>query len=237
LHVCLLAVELSRHLGFSREELEEIGAATLVHDIGKVFVPLAVLRKPAALDDAEFALVSRHPVDGAAVLASETGMPDCSALVAFEHHIHLDQSGYPTLQHPRELHPYSMIATVADVYDALTTARPYRPALTPHRSLEVMKEQFVGKLEPRLLERFIEMLGPYPWGTLLRVSDDLLVAITRPNRKAPDNPYSRAIHLSTESPTIDEEVPLRAVTSDARLEIVDPAEIGLDLIALLAGAK
>jgi hypothetical protein len=100
-----------------------------------------------------------------------------------------------------------------------------------------MREQFVGKLEPRLLEGFIEMLGPYPWGTLLRVSDDLLVAITRPNRTAPDNPYSRAVDLSTESPTIDEEVPLRAVTNDDRLHIVDPAEIGIDLISLLAGAK
>ena len=126
-----------------------------------------------------------------------------------------------------------LIAAVADVYDALTTARPYRPALAPHRALEIMAEEYVGRLEPRLLERFIEMLGPYPWGTVLRVSDDLLVVVTRPDQTIPDNPYSRAIHLSAGPPTVGEEVPLRELTSVSQLETVDPAEIGIDLPGLL----
>ena len=235
LHICILAIELGRELGLTREHLEELGTATLLHDVGKIFVPLEILRKPAKLDDREFAVMSRHPVDGALVLGPARGLPPVAAVVAFEHHMHLDHSGYPKMRRARALNMYSLMTSVVDVYDALTTMRPYRPPLPPRAALEVMREQYEGRLEPRLLRHFLHMLGPYPWGTMLRLPDDRLVVITRPNPTAPDNPLARVVEAGNGGARVlEEELPLHDLTTGLDgIEVVDPVSLGIDLTALL----
>jgi HD-GYP domain-containing protein (c-di-GMP phosphodiesterase class II) len=234
LHLCILSIELGRQIGLTREQLEELGVATLLHDVGKIFVPLEILRKPAALDEAEFATMSRHPVQGAAVLAPERELPEVAPVVAFEHHMHLDHSGYPRTPRPRPIHVYSLMASIVDVYDALTTMRPYRPPLPPHQALQVIREQYQGRLEPRLLAQFLRMLGPYPWGTLLQFSDGRFAVVTRPNLAAPEHPFARFIDASSGQPVVaEEEAPLDGVMAAGRFQIVDPLAVGLDLTGLL----
>ncbi len=236
LNICVLAGELGRQIKLSREHLEELGAAALLHDIGKVLVPLEVLRKPTALDKAEFQIMSRHPVDGAILLSREPRLPESAAVVAFEHHMHYDFSGYPRPTHPRTLHLFSLIATIADVYDALTSTRPYRPPLPPRRALEVMQQECRGHLEPRLFGHFVTMLGPYPWGTLLGLPDGRMAVVTRPNASRPDNPLARVIELEVGKPGIaDSEVPVRQLAARGEFEVLDPATLGIDLTALLHG--
>ncbi len=238
LHLCILAVELGRQMGLDRERLEEIGICTLLHDMGKVFVPLEVLRKPGALDEREFAVMSRHPVDGAAVLAVEPGLPGAAAVVAFEHHVHMDYSGYPKLRTPRPLHMYSLMASIADVYDALTTNRPYRPALPPNRALRIIGEQYTGRMEPSLLRHFLSMLGPHPWGSLLKLSDTRFALVTRPYPPEPEDPLARVIGLESGTAVIsEEEVHLRSLAEPQLLETVDPVALGLDLSKLLHQAQ
>ena len=234
LHICVLAIELARVLGLPRERLEELGTATLLHDVGKIFVPLEILRKPAKLDNEEFAVISRHPIDGALVLVRESDLPPVAAVVAFEHHMHLDHSGYPQMHYSRPLHMYSLMTSIVDIYDALTTVRPYRPPLPPKAAVQVMREQLATRLEPRLLSRFLAMLGPCPWGTLLRVGGDRLLVVTRPNPANPDNPLTRVIDAADGWRVVEEEVPLQEV--EPRLEmaqVVNPVELGIDLTALL----
>jgi HD-GYP domain-containing protein (c-di-GMP phosphodiesterase class II) len=234
LHICILAIELGREIGLPRDRLEELGTATLLHDVGKIFVPLEILRKPAKLDEQEFAVISRHPIDGALVLTRESELPPVAAVVAFEHHIHLDHSGYPKMRFPRPLHMYSLMTSIVDVYDALTTMRPYRPPLPPQTAVQVMREQLASRLEPRLLARFLEMLGPYPWGTLLRINGDRLAVVTRPNPIAPDNPLIRIIDLRDGGRVLEEEIPLRQIeTRLESLEVVDPVALGMNLTALM----
>jgi len=234
LHLCILSIELGRQIGLSRTQLEELGIATLLHDVGKIFVPLEILRKPTTLTEAEFATMSRHPAQGAAVLAGESGVPEVATVVAFEHHMHLDHSGYPKVRQPRPLHMYSLMASIVDVYDALTTMRPYRPALPPHRALEVIREQYQERLEPRLLRHFLHMLGPYPWGTLVRFSESRFAVVTRPNLAAPDHPFARLVEIISGRPALaEEESPLHGLADPGHFEIVDPLTVGLDLPALL----
>ena len=238
LHICVLALELGRGLGLAREQLEELGIATLLHDVGKIFVPLDILRKPVQLGEDEFAVMSRHPLDGAVALAREPELPPVAAVVALEHHMHLDHSGYPQMRRPRPLNMYSLMASIADVYDALTTMRPYRPQLPPHQAVAVMREQFVGRLEPRLLARFLEVLGPYPWGTVVRVDERRLAVVTRPNAAARENPFARVIELGYGLPRAhEEEVPLWELLGEtSRVEVVDPVALGINLTAVLHGA-
>ena len=120
-----------------------------------------------------------------------------------------------------------------DVYDALTTMRPYRPALPPQTAVQVMREQLATRLEPRLLARFLEMLGPYPWGTLLLLGGHRLAVVTRPNPIAPDNPLTRIIDPSG-GRVLDEEIPLREVEPRSdEIEVVDAVAMGINLTAMM----
>ncbi len=234
-HICILAIELGRQIGLERSRLEELGLATLLHDVGKIFVPLGILRKPGPLDDEEFSVMSRHPVDGAVALVREPQVPETASIVAFEHHMHYDHSGYPRVPRPRPLHLYSLIAGIADVYDALTTIRPYRPALPPLRAVEVMRSEQSGRLEPRLLSRFLAMLGPYPSGTLLGLPGERMAVVTRPNGDAPENPFVRRVEESAGGNRLSrEELPLQELSAaPGGITVLDPNALGLDLTALL----
>ena len=233
LHICILSIELGREIGLARAQLEELGTATLLHDVGKIFVPLEILRKPAKLDAEEFAVISRHPIDGALVLTRAPELPPVAAVVAFEHHMYLDHSGYPQMQRARPLNMFSLMTSIVDVYDALTTMRPYRPALPPQTAVQVMREQLATRLEPRLLARFLGMLGPYPWGTLLLLGGHRLAVVTRPNPIAPDNPLTRIIDTSG-GRVLDEEIPLREVEPRSdEIEVVDPVAMGINLTAMM----
>jgi HD-GYP domain-containing protein (c-di-GMP phosphodiesterase class II) len=238
LHICILGVELGRAVGLGRDALEELGTATMLHDVGKIFVPLNILRKPGRLTDEEFDVMGRHPIDGALVLVREPDLPVVAPLVAFEHHVHMDYSGYPKMRESRELNMYSLMTSVVDVYDALTTARPYRPPLTPQTAVEVMRKEYEGRLEPRLLQSFLDLLGPYPWGTLLRLDDERLAVVTRPNPADPENPMTRVIEVGEgEAKAAAETLPLRETARGAKaLEVVDPVALGIDLTELLHGS-
>lgn len=241
LHICILCLELGSSLGLERDKLEQLGVCAMLHDIGKIFVPLPILRKPAALSREEFEIIQQHPMNGALLLCRHENAPAMAPLVAFEHHLHYDFSGYPAVSRRRDLNFYSLLVGPADVYDALTTDRPYRPALSPLKALEVMHSQ-ASHFEPRILTRFTEMLGKHPAGSLVRLDDGRLAVVTRPNFKYIDNPFVRLLHWQGNQPLLEEaEFNLAAPdpghsnqphTIDS---IIDPATLGLNVSALLGG--
>lgn len=159
LNICLLALALGMAVGLDRARLQELGLAALLHDVGKAWVPLEILRKPERLNKDEFALIQRHPVDGAIYLSGQVDLPAAAAIVAFRHHLRYDQRGYPRLRWPAPADPYSLIVGLADTYEALTSDRPYRRTRSPREALQVMRNSATGQFEPRLLDVFGEMLG------------------------------------------------------------------------------
>ena len=158
LNVSVLAMALAEFLGMGPKDVRGFGVAGLLHDLGKVRIPKDVLTKPGKLTDEEWAIMRRHPVDGAKLIYESDRQLDLAATVAYEHHIMLNGGGYPERHFHRECHQASKIVHVCDVYDALRTKRPYREAWESERTLEHMLKGAGPDFDPEIINRFATMM-------------------------------------------------------------------------------
>lgn len=169
-NVTVLALLLGKELGFSRAELSELALGAMLHDIGKIYTPVEVLNKPQMLTTKEIEIIRRHPGDGYALLR---GNPQISARilqVAWAHHEKMDGSGYPRGLSGDQIHAWAKIVSIADVYDALTSERPYKRAYSPYLAYKIMRDFSQGKFDPQLLTGFFKDIAIYPIGTVLRTN-------------------------------------------------------------------
>ncbi|MBL8651440.1 MAG: HD-GYP domain-containing protein [Sphingopyxis sp.] len=168
--VCALMINFARHLKLGEEEVQALGVAGLLHDVGKVAITDAVLLKPGKLDGRERAMVEGHPAAGHALLSQSPDIPAAALEVALHHHEKMDGSGYPGGLSGEHLSLHARMGAICDVYDAVTSDRPYKAAWTPCEALTAMRS-WPGHFDTALLDRFADSLGIYPVGTLVRVSD------------------------------------------------------------------
>jgi HD-GYP domain-containing protein (c-di-GMP phosphodiesterase class II) len=170
-NVCIFSVALGKRLGFSKVQLYDLGMAALFHDIGKSRVPAEIINKPGALTDDEWRLIAAHPWLGALALFQLRGqqeLPYRSMLVAHEHHMKLDLTGYPRPIRPRALGMFSKIVAVADGFDAATSRRAYQTTpLSPAQVLAEMRDNHRRGMDPVVVKAFINLTGIYPVGTLV----------------------------------------------------------------------
>lgn len=158
LNVAVLSMGLAESLGCRPKEIRAIGVAGLLHDIGKIRIPLEVLTKPGKLNDEERAMMNQHPLDGARVIMQADEDVGMAATVAYEHHIMLNGGGYPPLHYNRECTMASRLVHVCDVYDALSTTRPYREAWPSEKVLSYLEERTGTEFDPELVGAFIRTL-------------------------------------------------------------------------------
>jgi HD-GYP domain-containing protein (c-di-GMP phosphodiesterase class II) len=158
LNVCLLNLAQASSLGIKDELLNDIGLAAMLHDIGKLFVPVEVLTKPGALTDDEWALMRAHPVKGAEFLLGHAGVPRLAVINAYEHHLRFDLGGYPRLREGWQQNLVSQMTTISDMYDALRTRRPYREPLSAELVLEQIIKYEGTQLHPLLAKNFKNMM-------------------------------------------------------------------------------
>jgi len=158
LNVSVLAMGLAEAMGCGARDVRAFGVAGLLHDIGKVRIPIEVLTKPGKLTDDEIRIMRAHPVDGARLLVQSDGELEMAAVVAYEHHIMLDGGGYPHTHFRRECTLASRLVHVCDVYDALRTNRPYRDAWSSERTIEYLKERAGSEFDPAVVRAFVGML-------------------------------------------------------------------------------
>ncbi len=158
-NVAMLSIGLSEELGLDGSIVRAIGTAALLHDIGKVKVPLDVLTKPGKLSDDEFALMKSHPVEGAKILSLRGSGHALSATVAYEHHIWFNGlGGYPSVSFKRDAHYASRVVHVCDVYDALCSKRPYRAAWSQSRALDLLRGLQGTELDAEIYPAFERMV-------------------------------------------------------------------------------
>jgi len=190
-NVSILSVALGHRLGFPKNALMELGLVALFHDIGKTDIPAEILNKPSKFTEDEWKLIKRHPVWGVSAILKMKGFDMTSvraAIVAFEHHIHEDSTGYPRTRRVEDLDLFARIVGIADQYDGMTSSRVYsRVPMPPDKALRLMMERSGTQLDPLLLKFFVNMVGVYPVGTLVML-DTKELGLVNGSTAMPDRP-------------------------------------------------
>ncbi|MDA8091661.1 MAG: HD-GYP domain-containing protein [Nitrospiraceae bacterium] len=170
-NVSILSVALGQRLGMDKKSLMELGLVALFHDIGKTIIPNEILNKPSSFDEQDWKIMRRHPLFGVRLIFRMKNFDSASiraAIVAYEHHIHPDGSGYPGVKQLSEMDLFSRIVAIADQYDAMTSSRVYaRTPMTPDKALAIIVKRGPAQLDPLLVKFFINLVGTYPVGTLV----------------------------------------------------------------------
>jgi putative nucleotidyltransferase with HDIG domain len=159
-NVAVLTMALADRLGLSPAFVRQIGVAALLHDIGKMKIPAAILNHPGQLTSEQVSLIRRHPEAGAEMLMNTPGVPQLAVVVAFEHHLQADGGGYPDVPRGWQIHLASAMTHVADVYDALRSNRPYRRGWPHDQIVEVMARDRDTVFPGPLLDVFLEHVAP-----------------------------------------------------------------------------
>jgi putative nucleotidyltransferase with HDIG domain len=192
-NVSILTMGQARALGIDGPLLREFGLAALMHDIGKVRTPLEILNKPDKLTDTEFAIMKRHTVEGAEILRKTPDMPALAPVVAFEHHLRLDGTGYPNDVTRSSLNVGTMLCSIADVYDAMRSQRKYQQAFPSERIIEVMKRNDGKQFDQHLVRRFTQLIGIYPVGNLVRLNTGEIAVVLKIFAPDPHRPQVRVL--------------------------------------------
>jgi putative nucleotidyltransferase with HDIG domain len=174
--VCALMVSLSRQLGLDEDQAREAGMAGLLHDIGKMAMPLEILNKTGALTDAEFTVIRSHPVRGYQMLKESGGVSAAALDVCLHHHEKMDGTGYPQKLKGEQISLLARMGSVCDVYDAITSTRPYKAAWDPAGSIQRMA-QWTGQFDPVVFKAFVMCVGIYPVGSLVKLESGRLAVV------------------------------------------------------------
>jgi len=181
--VCALMVALGRRIGLSEAECREAGQAGLLHDIGKAVMPLEVLNKPDKLTDAEFDVMRSHPVRGHELLQEGRAATAATLDVALHHHERIDGTGYPHQLPGEAIDRLARMGAICDVYDAITSNRPYKAGWDPASSIARMAG-WKGHFDPVLFAAFVQSLGIFPTGSLVRLESQRVAVVAEQNAAA-----------------------------------------------------
>jgi putative nucleotidyltransferase with HDIG domain len=178
-NVAIFSLAFGRHLGIEGRALERVGVAGLLHDLGKVRTAEAIIKKPGALTPDEIKIMQRHPELGAEIIEQMKGLDAETAEIVLHHHLRHDGTGYPVLPSGKEAHPHGQLVAIADCYDALTTTRSYQKARHPSEAVRMLRRLAGKAYAPGPTRSFIEMIGAYPVGELVRLSTNELAVVAR----------------------------------------------------------
>jgi putative nucleotidyltransferase with HDIG domain len=231
INVATLITIFAKHLRLDRAVIEEIATGALLHDIGKIKVDDQVLNKPGKLSDSEFEQMKQH-AQYSFDIVSEAGLSEISCQVAGFHHERLDGSGYPKGLSNGEISDFVRMASIVDVFDALTAERVYKKALTPIQAFKILREDSPRHFDERLLNEFIKCIGIYPVGSLVKLKSQKVGMVASSNPEQPLKPIVKVFYSAKSMYHIAvEDIDLAEKRCTDELEAaIKPEEFGLDLI-------
>jgi len=191
LNVSIIAAFLGKFLGLGEEEIRLLGLGALLHDLGKLHIPQEILQKSQPLTPEEYRIIEKHPVTALKILDEYAAIGGRIKNVAFEHHEKLDGSGYPRRLFGRDISLLAQITAVADIYEALTSDRPYRKALPLFEVVEYLMGNAGYKLDEKVVTTFVSHISPYQVGDVVRLSSGEEAVVARLNPILPFRPFVR----------------------------------------------
>jgi putative nucleotidyltransferase with HDIG domain len=240
-NVSILTMGQARGLGIDGPLLREFGMAALMHDIGKVKTPTEILNKPDKLTDDEFAIMKRHVVDGAEILRATPDIPSLAPVVAFEHHLRLDGTGYPHGVTRSNLNLATMLCGIADVYDAMRSQRKYQQAFPSERILAVLQRNDGKQFDQHLIRRFVQLLGIYPVGNLVKLDTGEAAIVLQVHAPDPYRPKVRILfaadgarlELPRDLNLWESEVDRKNGRASSVIAPLNPADYGIDPLSFI----
>ncbi|MCG5511940.1 HD-GYP domain-containing protein [Ectothiorhodospira shaposhnikovii] len=237
--VAALMMALARELKFDQAKVKEAGMAGLMHDIGKAAIPRAILNKPGRLTNYEFGVMKSHPRRGGEMLLSQGVSSDSVTLdVCLHHHEKMDGSGYPHGLAGDQISMQAKMGAVCDVYDAITSNRPYREGWDPSIAIQKMMSWAGGHFDQRIFQAFVKTLGIYPVGSLVRLSSGKLAIVMEQSEGSLLKPIVRTFYSVNRARKISPVVMdlSRPGCDESIIQREDPRDWGLtDVHALCFG--
>jgi HD-GYP domain-containing protein (c-di-GMP phosphodiesterase class II) len=171
-NVAVLSIVLGVSIGMSKDELFILGLGAILHDIGKIFIDNSILNKKGKLTEEEYNIIQKHAEYGYDYLRDTFEIPSAAYVAVLQHHEKFDGTGYPTMRDKDNISLYGRIIGIADVYDALTSNRPYRKALLPSEAMEYIMANGGIMFDINLTKKFVQKVAPFPVGTSVKLSND-----------------------------------------------------------------
>ncbi|MFN3389457.1 MAG: HD-GYP domain-containing protein [Allosphingosinicella sp.] len=232
--VCALMIRFAKSLGLDKATVRDAGVAGLVHDIGKIAVPASILNKNGGLSAREFEVVRSHPERGHEMLQRIDGIPEAALEVCLHHHEKADGSGYPHGLTGRNIEFMARMGAICDVYDAVTSRRPYKEAWNPAEAISRMY-QWKGHFDEALLTKFIRVIGIYPTGSVVGLESGLLAIVVEQNEASLTRPVVRAFRCTRTGRDVKPfDIDLAARGCSDRIVAREPGEQDNSLVRLSA---
>ncbi|WP_370979316.1 HD-GYP domain-containing protein [Agaribacterium sp. ZY112] len=192
INVGILMGVFCRYLGYERNDLHQLVTGALLHDIGKVRVPYNILNKSGKLTDEEWQLMRNHVLYGEEVLTKSEGISDIALSICAQHHEKVSGGGYPRSLEGEQITTAGRLASIVDIYDAITAERCYHKGKSPFETMRILSELAGESLDKTLVYQFIRCMSVYPVGTLVELSNGCLAVVIQPSDKRPDQPMVKS---------------------------------------------
>lgn len=230
--VCVLLVSFCQALRYERDVMQEVGVGGLLHDIGKMMIPDAILNKPAALLPHEFVVMQSHSALGREILRQTAGVPEAAVHIAAEHHERFDGTGYPDRIKGHEISVFGQMASIVDVYDALTSNRIYHKGIEPTAALKKLFEWSKSHFSEELVHHFIRTIGIYPVGSLVSLESGVIGVVIDSDNEDLLHPTVRVIYDMEAQSWLTPRVVDLAEATDKRVDRIvrseSPRQWGID---------
>jgi len=225
--VCALMVSLARQLNLDDDDVREAGLAGLVHDLGKSAMPIDVLNKPGKLTAEEFAIMRKHPEAGHRLLLEAKGVGEVPLDVCLHHHEKVSGNGYPHRLKGDEISVFARMGAVCDVYDAITSNRPYKAGWDPSESVQRMAQWArEGQFEESIFQAFVRSIGIYPTGSLVKMASGRLAVVVEQGSQSLLHPVVRAFYSTKSKEPIRPELIDTAKSTDQIVSRESPSQWG-----------
>ena len=233
-NVSVLSLAVGRACNLSEERLRVLGLGGLLHDLGKLKIDVGIITKPGRLTESEFDEIKLHPGFGAEIIKEMEGVTQEVMDIVLCHHTRFDRTGYPDIEEARQLSDLVDMTAIADSYDAMTTLRSYQRPFTPRGAINRLKEVAGTFLNPNYVTMFIDSLGPYPVGSLVRLDTNEIGLVIKVDAKDPNLADIKMIF--DDAGNMVQDSPLLYIRPDNPRRIiaeVDPASKGLEVTDFL----